>query len=121
MADIIWAGGLVGYDVAFTRRRSGDYLDTLHVTRIRASPGPPLQKTQGQKPMPKQIYDVEKFLGMTEDAVECRVKRSADQVKLKLRTSRYLYTLILEPQKAEEVLSQVKCTVVEARPQVEEE
>lgn len=70
--------------------------------------------------MPKQIYDVDKFLEMTEDAVECRVKRSSDQVKLKLRTTRYLYTLVVEPQKAEEILQQVKCQVVEARPMTEE-
>ena len=36
--------------------------------------------------MPKQIYDVEKFLEMTEDAEECRVKRSSENVKLKLRS-----------------------------------
>jgi predicted nucleotidyltransferase component of viral defense system len=65
--------------------------------------------------MPKQIYDVDKFLEMTEDAEECRVKRSQNQVKLKLRTRSYLYTLIVEPQKAEEILQQVKCQVVEAR------
>ncbi|MHA3962524.1 MAG: eL38 family ribosomal protein [Candidatus Thorarchaeota archaeon SMTZ1-45] len=65
--------------------------------------------------MPKQIYDVDKFLEMTEDAQECRVKRGKDQVKLKLRTRSYLYTLIVDPQKAEEILQQVKCQVVEAR------
>ncbi len=67
--------------------------------------------------MPKQIYDVEKFLEMTEDAKECRVKRGAGQVKLKLRTTRYLYTMILEAQEAEEVLQRVKCQIVEARPE----
>ncbi|MFW9799205.1 MAG: 50S ribosomal protein L38e [Candidatus Thorarchaeota archaeon] len=67
--------------------------------------------------MPKQIYDVEKFLEMSEDAEECRVKRGSDQVKLKLRTKRYLYTIILEPQEAESVLQQVKCQIVEARPE----
>ncbi|TFF92389.1 50S ribosomal protein L38e [Candidatus Thorarchaeota archaeon] len=70
--------------------------------------------------MPKQIYDVEKFLEMSEDATECRVKRGSDQVKLKLRTSRYLYTLILEPQEAEAVIEQVKCQIVEARPEPED-
>jgi hypothetical protein len=70
--------------------------------------------------MPKQITDVDRFLEMTEDAVECRVKRSTDSVKLKLRTSRYLYTLIVEPQKAEEIIQQVKCQVVEARTKPEE-
>ena len=70
--------------------------------------------------MPKQIHDVEKFLEMTEDAEECRVKRSSDKVKLKLRTARYLYTIILEPQKAEEVLQRVQCQIVEARSETEE-
>ena len=70
--------------------------------------------------MPKQIHDVERFLEMTEDAQECRVKRGPGQVKLKLRTTRFLYTIILEPQQAEEVLQQVKCQIVEARPEPEE-
>jgi predicted nucleotidyltransferase component of viral defense system len=70
--------------------------------------------------MPKQIYDAEKFLEMTEDATECRVKRGANQVKLKLRTGRYLYTLVVEPQKAEEILQHVKCQIVEARSTSEE-
>ncbi len=65
--------------------------------------------------MPKQILDVEKFLEMTENAVECRVKRGSNQVKLKLRTEKYLYTLVLEPQQAESVIQRVKCNVVEAR------
>jgi large subunit ribosomal protein L38e len=71
--------------------------------------------------MPKQIYDVEKFLEMSEDAVECRVKRGGEKVKLKLRTSKYLYTIILDPQEAEAVLQQVKCQIVEARPEAEED
>ncbi|MFX1484375.1 MAG: 50S ribosomal protein L38e [Promethearchaeota archaeon] len=65
--------------------------------------------------MPKQIYDIEKFLEMSDDAEECRVKRGRDHVKLKLRTKKYLYTIIVEPQKAEEIIQQVKCQVVEAR------
>ena len=71
--------------------------------------------------MPKQIHDVDKFLEMSEDAEECRVKRGKNQVKLKLRTRSYLYTLIVEPQKAEEILQQVKCHVVEARTGAEED
>ena len=70
--------------------------------------------------MPKQMYDVDKFLELSEDAEECRVKRGTNQVKLKLRTRKYLYTIILEPQKAEEVLQQVKCQIVEARSETEE-
>jgi large subunit ribosomal protein L38e len=68
----------------------------------------------GLTKMPKQIYDVEKFLELTEDAVECRIKRSGDKVKYKLRTARYLYTIILEPQEAENIRSRIKCTIVEA-------
>ena len=71
--------------------------------------------------MPKQIDDVEKFLEMTEDAVECRVKRNSGEVKLKLRTAKYLYTLVVEPQKAEEILSRVKCQIVEARAAISED
>ncbi|MHA2079324.1 MAG: hypothetical protein ACW99X_17160 [Candidatus Thorarchaeota archaeon] len=64
--------------------------------------------------MPKLINDVDKFLEMSEDAEECRVKRGSDHVKLKLRTKKYLYTIVVEPQKAEEIIQQVKCQVVEA-------
>lgn len=80
-----------------------------------------LTRTEWCLAMPKQIYDTDKFLEMTEDAEECRVKRSKDHVKLKLRTRSYLYTLIVEPQKAEEILQQVKCQVVEARSSAEED
>ncbi len=66
--------------------------------------------------MPKQIFDVERFLEMSEDAEECRVKRGGDKVKLKLRTKRYLYTLVVDPQEAESIIQRVKCQVVEARP-----
>jgi hypothetical protein len=70
--------------------------------------------------MPKQIHDIEKFLEMTEDAEECRVKRGTDHVKLKLRTRRYLYTLVIEPREAESVIQRIKCQVVEARPEATE-
>jgi hypothetical protein len=71
--------------------------------------------------MPKQMYDVDRFLELSEDAEECRVKRGSDHVKLKLRTRKYLYTIVLEPQKAEEVLQQIKCQIVEARSTTEKE
>lgn len=70
--------------------------------------------------MPKQIFDVEQFVELSEDAEECRVKRMSGEVKLKLRTSRYLYTLITDPQQAETILQQIRCQVVEARPETEE-
>lgn len=64
--------------------------------------------------MPSEIADSEKFIQMSERASECRVKRLKDTVKLKLRTASQLYTIRLDPDKAAEVLKQVKCEVIEA-------
>ena len=64
--------------------------------------------------MPSEIADTEEFVRISERATECRVKRLKDAVKLKLRTSRRLYTIRLDPDKAAEVLKQVKCEVIEA-------
>jgi hypothetical protein len=64
--------------------------------------------------MPSEIADAEEFVRISERATECRVKRLKDIVKLKLRTSRRLYTIRLDPEKAAEVLKQVKCEVIEA-------
>ena len=63
--------------------------------------------------MPKEIKDVTAFLDLSTKATECRVIRIKDVVKLKLRTSKYLYTLKLEPDSAEEIIKQVKCQVIE--------
>ena len=64
--------------------------------------------------MPREITDADEFVKMSEEALECRVKRSKDVVKLKLRTPRQLYTLKVDTEKATELLKQVKCEVVEA-------
>jgi hypothetical protein len=64
--------------------------------------------------MPSEIANAEEFVRLSERASECRVKRLRDIVKLKLRTSRQLYTIRLDPDKAAEVLKQVKCEVIEA-------
>ncbi|MEM3507105.1 MAG: 50S ribosomal protein L38e [Candidatus Bathyarchaeia archaeon] len=63
--------------------------------------------------MPTEIFDVEKFLKLAELASECRVKRLKDIVKLKLRTSKRLYTIKLDPRKAEDVLKSIKCEIIE--------
>ncbi len=70
--------------------------------------------------MPKQIFDQDEFLELSDKASECRVKRLSDKVKLKLRTDRYLYTLVANAANAEAILEQVRCRVVEARPSAEE-
>ena len=63
--------------------------------------------------MPKEIFDVENFISLSATAVECRVKRVKDVVKLKLRTPKYLYTLKLDPESAEEIIKKVSCQVIE--------
>lgn len=64
--------------------------------------------------MPSEVSDTEEFLRISERASECRVKRLKDVVKLKLRTPRQLYTIRVNPEKAAELLKQVKCEVIEA-------
>ena len=43
----------------------------------------------------------------------CAVKRLKDVVKLKLRTARRLYTLKVEPVKAEELIKKLQCEIRE--------
>jgi len=64
--------------------------------------------------MPREIADTEDFLKISERATECRVKRLKDIVRLKLRTSKQLYTIKVDPTKAAELLKQIRCEVIEA-------
>ena len=59
--------------------------------------------------MPKEIFDTEEFLALSEKASECRVKRLDDVTKLKLRTGRYLYTIKLASAEAEDLLGKINC------------
>ncbi len=63
--------------------------------------------------MPAEIFDVEKFVAMSAKAKYCAVKRLKETVKLKLRTSSRLYTLKVEPLKAEEIIKKLKCEIQE--------
>lgn len=65
--------------------------------------------------MPKELFDVEDFVKLSEKAAECLVKRLEKRgiVKLKLRTRRYLYTLKVKPEQVDAVLKRVKCKVRE--------
>jgi len=60
--------------------------------------------------MPKEIFDKNEFIKLSERAIECRVKRGKDYVKLKLRLKRYLYTIKVKPEEADELLRQIKCS-----------
>ena len=63
--------------------------------------------------MPSEIFDIEKFVEISERAEYCAVKRLKDVVKLKLRTSKRLYTLKVDPSKAEEVIKKLRCEIRE--------
>ena len=63
--------------------------------------------------MPFEIKNIDEFLDLSKDAVECRVMRKGDIVKLKLRTHKKLYTLKTSPKEAEGLLGKINCTIVE--------
>ncbi len=63
--------------------------------------------------MPAEMTDKDAFITLSETAHECRVKRSKDVVKMKLRTPSRLLTLKLKPNEAEALISKLKCPVRE--------
>jgi len=63
--------------------------------------------------MPSEIFDSEKFVEISGRAEYCAVKRLKDVVKLKLRTPKKLYTLKVEPTKAEEIIKRLQCEIRE--------
>ena len=63
--------------------------------------------------MPVEIKDKEKFIELSENASECRVKKNKDNTKLKLRTGKYLYTIKLDPDEADELVGELDCPIVE--------
>jgi len=63
--------------------------------------------------MPSEVFDAEKFVTMSEHADYCAVKRGREAVKLKLRTPKKLYTLKVEPGKAEEIIKKLQCEIRE--------
>jgi hypothetical protein len=63
--------------------------------------------------MPTEIFDEETFIKLSETASECRVRRSGEIVKMKLRTPKTLYTMKVEGSKAEMIIKRLACEVVE--------
>ncbi len=63
--------------------------------------------------MPTEILDVKNFIELSEEALECRVRREESTVKLKLRLPKKLYTLKTTPDEAEDILPQISCRLVE--------
>jgi len=58
--------------------------------------------------VPRQVFDEEEFLKLAERAREIRVVKRSDYVKVKARLPSCLYTLVLEPDKADSLLERVK-------------
>ncbi len=63
--------------------------------------------------MPTEIVDTEKFVQVSERADYCNIKRLEKSVKLKLRTPKMLYTLKVDPSKAEEIMKKLQCEIRE--------
>jgi ferritin-like protein len=63
--------------------------------------------------MPTEVTDVDAFVGLSAKAKHCSVKRLKETVKLKLRTPNQLYTLKIEPIKADEIIKKLKCEIEE--------
>jgi len=63
--------------------------------------------------MPSEISDPERFVEISGNAEYCAVKRLQGVVKLKLRTPSRLYTLKVEPLKAEEIIKKLQCEIRE--------
>ena len=63
--------------------------------------------------MPREVFDSESFILISERAVFCDVKRLRKMVKLKLRTNRGLYTMKVEPLRAEEIIKKLQCEIRE--------
>lgn len=63
--------------------------------------------------LPKEIFDPEQFIELSKNAIEYRMKALNDEVKFKLRTNKYLYTLKVDKKKAEEIKGKIKCSVNE--------
>ena len=63
--------------------------------------------------MPTEVTDVDKFVALSAKAKGCNVKRLKAVVKLKLCTPAQLYTLKVEPLKADELIKKLKCEIEE--------
>lgn len=68
---------------------------------------------RGQMKMPVEIFNVEEFVEIAERAEYCNIKRLEREVKLKLRTPKKLFTLKVNPTKAEEIVKKLRCEIRE--------
>ena len=61
-----------------------------------------------------EINDEEEFIQIAQTrASECRIKKGKNELKLKLRTPKHLYTFKTTPQKGEELLKKIEIEQIE--------
>ena len=63
--------------------------------------------------MPKEIFNKEEFVELSEKASQCIIKRNLENIKLKLRTPRYLYTIVVDTEEAVDLINKLSCPTVE--------
>lgn len=63
--------------------------------------------------MPKEVFNKEEFVEFSKKASECIIKRNKENTKLKLRTPRYLYTIVIDSDEADDLISKLSCPTVE--------
>lgn len=64
--------------------------------------------------MPVEIKDIKEFIKLADKASKCIVRRSKDEVKLKLRAGK-LFTLKVTPQEADDIVKQIKCPITDTQ------
>ncbi len=72
-----------------------------------------MSKSKVVKTMPQELFDLDKFVEASDRAEYCTIKRLTKIVKLKLRTPRTLYTIKVDPSKAEEIIKKLRCEIRE--------
>ncbi len=63
--------------------------------------------------MPKEVLDIEEFRKAIPYASECRVVRSGDTVKVKLRLKRLLYVYKTTTKDVDALLKEIKTDIIE--------
>ncbi len=63
--------------------------------------------------MPRQVFDAKTFKELLEKAIEVRVVKRKDYVKIKARLKRMLYTYVTDETEAEKLLKTVKAPIKE--------
>ena len=63
--------------------------------------------------MPIEIFNQEKFIELSDNATECKIKKNKNNTKLKLRTPKYLYTIKLDPASADELVKKLNCPTID--------